>query len=476
MVLLICLLCLHACEDMDDKITSTPGLEVQNFVWKGLNLYYLWQDQVPELSEDNFSNQQQLDEWLRTQGTPEELFQNLLYKPASKFPANEAVDRFSVIVNDYAILENSFAGVSKTNGVDFELRYMESGSNRVFGWVRYIIPGSDAATKDIKRGDIFYAVDGVELTDENYRNLLAPNSYTLNLANYNNGNFTPNGEAVDLIKSELTENPVLIKNIIESDGKKIAYLMYNAFTANFDNQLNAAFGEFAAAGATHLVLDLRYNSGGAIQSATRLASMITGQFNGQLFAKQQWNTKLQPIFEADNPANLINKFINSMDGSAINSLNLNKVYILTSRATASASELVINGLRPYINVVQIGDKTTGKNVGSVTLYDSPNFGKNNRSSKHRYAMQPLVLKIVNKDGFGDYQTGLPADISVPENIADLGILGDQNERLLNAAIAHITASGRPLPQLPDKLYRAFKTRRDLQPFGNEMYIHNFSKQ
>ena len=57
-------------------------------------------------------------------------------------------------------------------------------------------------------------------------------------------------------------------------------------------------------------------------------------------------------------------------------------------------------------MVQIGDITVGKNVGSVTLYDSPTFGKENRNPNHRYAMQPLVLKIVNGVGFGDYQSGL----------------------------------------------------------------------
>ena len=109
--------------------------------------------------------------------------------------------------------------------------------------------------------------------------------------------------------------------------------------------------------------------------------MITGQFTGKVFAKQQWNAKINAYFEAENPAALFNYFTDKMENAAINSLKLSKVYILTSKSSASASELVINGLKPHITVVQIGDVTVGKNVGSVTVYDSPTFGKENRNYK-----------------------------------------------------------------------------------------------
>ena len=461
---------IYGCEDMDDKISSTPGLEVENFVWKGLNLYYLWQPDVPDLADDRFGTQSQLDDFLRFSTSPEGLFQDLLFKPVSKFPVAEAVDRFSILVNDYTVLENLFQGVSKSNGVDFGLRYKQSGSNAVFGWVRYVLPGSDAEANNVQRGDIFYAIDGIPLNDVNYNELLSSDTYTLNFADYADGAITPNGESITLTKSELTENPVFEAKVIEVGSHKIAYLMYNGFTANFDTELNAAFGQFLAAGATDLVLDLRYNSGGSIQTATRLASMITGQFNGQLFAKQQWNPKLQAIFEADNPGNLVNNFTNSVNGAAINSLNLSKVYILTSRSTASASELVINGLKPYIDVDQIGDVTTGKNVGSVTLYDSPNFGKSGRSGKHKYAMQPLVLKTINKDGFGDYQNGLQPTLLLTEDLGDLAVLGQVTEPMLSTAIGRITANDRRIRQNPTIQFREFKDSKSITRFGTDMYV------
>src|SRR5690606_11567216 len=187
---------------------------------------------------------------------------------------------------------------------------------------------------------------------------------------------------------------------------------------------NQAFGSLKVQNITHLVLDLRYNSGGSIATATKLASMITGQFTGQVFAKEQWNSKMHPHYEQVNPQNLVSRFTASIGNAPINDLQLTTVYVLTSASTASASELVINGLKPYIDVVQIGDYTTGKNVGSVTLYDSPSFGKRDRNPNHFYAMQPIVLKVVNKDGFGDYQqNGLAPDVLHPANLPDRRLPG-----------------------------------------------------
>ena len=336
-----------SCSDFDDSLHIPSDLQVQNFIWKGLNLYYLWQGDVSDLSDNRFSNQAQLNDFLYTKGTPEALFQDLLFKPISRYPRNEAVDRFSILVNDYTYLENLFQGITTNNGVDFGLKYKSGSTTDIFGWVRYIIPNSDASTKAIHRGTIFYAIDGIPLTVSNYQSLLESDNYTLNLADYDNGNITPNGQSVTLSKTQLTENPIFYTDIINIGNHKVAYLVYNSFTANFDSQLNDVFGNFLAAGATHLVLDLRYNSGGSVESATRLASMITGQFEGQLFAKEHWNQKIQSYYESNHPDYLVNNFKNNIgNGTAINSLRLSKVYILTSKSSASASELVINGLKP----------------------------------------------------------------------------------------------------------------------------------
>ncbi|AXG75111.1 peptidase S41 [Flavobacterium arcticum] len=455
--LMVTSLTFQSCEDMDDK-----AVPVNDFIWKGLNLYYLWQEQVPELDDDRFSNQAQLNSYLEGFSSPESLFQNLLYEPGT-------TDRFSVIFPDYRVLENALQGVSTSNGVEFGLVYADESQTSVFGYVRYILPDSDAATKDIQRGDIFYAINGTPLNDGNYQSLLSETTYTLNFADYNDGELTPNGEEVTLTKTEYAENPVYTTNVITEDEHVIGYFMYNGFYSSYDDELNAAFGQLASQGVNELVLDLRYNSGGSVRTATYLASMITGQFNGELFAKEQWNSKLQAYYEDRNPAALVNNFTNKLSNdAAINSLNLNKVYILTTRSTASASELIINCLKPYVDVTVIGDVTTGKNVGSVTLYDSQDFSKNNRSGVHTYAMQPIVLKVVNKNNFGDYEQGINPDIELKEDFGNMGIIGDPNEPLFATAIADITGNGRF--SIPDNNnHKLFKDSKSMRRFGTEMY-------
>jgi C-terminal processing protease CtpA/Prc len=198
--------------------------------------------------------------------------------------------------------------------------------------------------------------------------------------------------------------------------------------------------------------------------------MITGQFSGQVFAKEQWNAKVESYY---NRQGLSNRFYNLFtttlaNGEAIQSMRLNKIWILTSKATASASELVINGLKPYIQVTQIGDWTVGKNVGSITLYDSPNFSKTGARTQHKYAMQPLVLKVVNKEGFGDYINGLEPNFEYIEKPQQMGILGQADEPLLQKAIQNITGAGRSSNR-PSRDFKMLQDNRIEAQLKSEMY-------
>ncbi|WP_264534857.1 S41 family peptidase [Flavobacterium sp. N1736] len=479
-VLLIFLLAfaLQSCEDEDD-VAAPADLQVNDFVWKGLNAFYLWQADVPNLADDRFSNQDALNSFLRGYSKPEDLFEDLLNKPVSKYPIN-AIDRFSWIVDDYTVLEQELNGISKNNGVDFRLSRISEGSNDVVGYVRYIIANSDASTKNIKRGDFFTQVNGTKLTISNYETLLLDSeNYTLNFADYTQSGFVLNGKSVNLTKTTLEENPILINKVINSGGHKIGYLMYNGFYSGYDDRLNDAFGELKAQGATDLVLDLRYNGGGSVTSATRLASLITGQFEGKVFSKMQYNLKLMAGMNAKDLDDLNIKFVKELGegGPALNSLNLSKVYILTTDNTASASELVINGLKPYITVVQIGEVTVGKNVGSFTVYDSPSYlSKTNINPNHKYAMQPLVLKISNVDGFGDYTSGLTPTYVQTEYVTSYGVLGDVNEPYLATAISKITGATAKRIQDDEKLVLPyFSDSKKINGIRNEMYLESAPK-
>lgn len=457
---------LISCEDIDDNPVPS-ALEVKDFIWKGLNLYYYWQADEPNLADNRFANQRELNLFLETYNSPEATFEDLLVE--------RTTDRFSVLFNDYQVLENLLQGSFKTNGIEYGLKFKDASQTDIYGWVRYVLPNTDAASKNITRGMIFYEVNSIPMTAANeadWRRELARDSYTLKFADYNNGAITPNGVSITLQKSEYTENPVFITNVVEVGPHKIGYLMYNGFYAGFEQQLNQAFAQFSGAGVTHLVLDLRYNSGGSVNTATRLASMITGQFSGQIFAKQEWNAKVEAFFNANNPSALLNRFTTTLsNGNAINSLNLSKVYVLTTATSASASELLINGLKPYINVVQIGLTTSGKNVGSITLYDSPQLtNKQNINRNHKYAMQPIVLKIVNRDGFGDYQNGIAPLIQQSEDIGNLGVLGQPEEPYFATAISHILENGRMRQPYVGDLKLDYKDSKSFRPLGDEMYL------
>ncbi len=457
-------------KDQDDIIQPTPtNLEVQNFIWKGLNQFYLWQTDVPNLADNRFASQSALDAFLINYKVPKDLFDALRVSPT--------IDRFSWMVDDYTVLEQQLQGTTKNSGVEFGLSYYSGSSNEIFGYVRYIIPGSDAATKDIKRGDVFTAVNGTPLTVSNYQSLLfgTNDSFTLNMADIINGTITPNSKTVALTKTVLSENPILVNKVITVGTKKIGYMMYNGFYSPFDTQLNDAFGYLKAQGITDFVLDLRYNGGGSVKTATYLASMITGQFTGRVFAKQQWNTKINAYFEANNPNGVRNFFTDKIGATSINSLNMTKIYILATGSTASASELVINGLKPYIDVVQIGTTTIGKNVGSVTLYDSPDFTASNRNPNHKYAMQPITFKVVNSADFGDYFNGLTPTYQLGETISTYGVLGDVNEPLLKAAIGKITGTGKMIQPSAGKQFDFFKDSKSIDALQNQMYLEKAPK-
>ncbi|MGB0656818.1 MAG: S41 family peptidase, partial [Flavobacteriaceae bacterium] len=170
-----------------------------------------------------------------------------------------------------------------------------------------------------------------------------------------------------------------------------------------------------------------------------------GQFSNEIFAQEVWNDKLMTYWEENNEESLYNRFTNQIiEGNVLNSLQLNRVYILTSDETASASELLINGLRPYIQVVQIGESTVGKNVGSITVYDYID-NEGTKNPNHLYAMQPIVLAIANSEGFLDYAQGLTPDITLSEDRKNAGVLGDENETLFASAIREIVGTGKGRP-------------------------------
>ena len=436
----VSLLSVSCFEDLDDNYREATTVEINDFIWRGLNYFYLYKGSVPQLQDNAFASAGDKNAYLASFDTPEDCFEAL----------TDLSDPFSLLVEDYITLENSLAGISLSNGMEYGLVYYPEDNNLIFGYVRYVIPGSDAAAQNIQRGMIFNRVDGVQLSATNYNDLLSPDTYTLGWANFDGTLVTELNDTTVLTKTQLSENPVHKTAVFNENGHTVGYIMYNGFTNEYDNDLNAAFGGFVAQGVTDLVLDLRYNAGGSVRTATSLASMITGQFQGEIFFTEQWNADRQAQYAE--PGNFINTLAN---GNGLNSLGLTRVYVLTSGRTASASELVINGLKPYIDVVQIGLPTRGKYQASFLLYDAPApaFSRNQANTGHRYAMLPLVFKTLNAAGVTDYADGLVPDIELSEDFSNLGILGNQNEPLLARAISEILGQPQPWSDTPSRAHQ-----------------------
>jgi len=447
-------------DDRDDNLILAS--EINDFVWKGMNAVYLYKDEIPDLANDRFSSNQQYADYLNSFSTPRNLFESLIFQ-------RETIDKFSGIVDDYIALEQLFSGVFKTNGMEFGLFLAPNSSTEVIGVIRLVLPNSEADNNNLERGDIFYAIDGIPLTESNLSDLLNQDTYTLNLGIFNDqgtsdtsdDTIDPSTENITISKVPYTENPVFRTEIIDVDGQNLGYLMYNGFNANFETELNNAFGEFASNNVQHLVLDLRYNPGGRVDTETFLASMVTGQFTGQVFTELIYNNDQQ---ESNTTFNFTNSISN---GSTINSLNLNKIYVLATGGSASASEGLINGLKSYIDVVQIGTATVGKTQASITIYDSPNLRREGANPNHTYAMQPLVANAFNKNNEAVPSTGLNPSLGfeIIENPFNYGVLGDVDEPLLAAAILDILGSGRSFNSSSTVQFIKIGDSNDFLPFN-----------
>ncbi|MDC6363036.1 MULTISPECIES: S41 family peptidase [Flavobacteriaceae] len=472
------------CNNDDNQIkngetpTMNPGSTAiaQNFMWQAMNLWYFWQEDVPNLADDRFSSNDEYTSFLEATANPELFYYQICNKHAALFGNQNSIDRFSFLNDDYTELVSNLSGVSKSNGLEFNLNYFQDGTN-VFGYVLYIVPDSDASTKDIQRGDIFTRVNGQQLTGDNYVSLLFGNNdtYTLGMADIVDNQIVDNDTEVTLTKiTNQVENPILVAKTLDINGTKIAYLMYNRFLGNFNEQLNAAFGQFVNAGATELVLDMRYNPGGSVNTSRLLASMVYGTNTNELYIRQRWNDKIQDQLSA---SQLEDYFANTTGASAINTLNLDRVFILATNDSASASELVMNGLAPYVEVIHIGGTTRGKNEFSITLVDDPENSfiydedrEGNINPQNSWGIQPLVGRNENADGFFDYTNGLTPDITLNEDLTNLGVLGDPNEPLLARAIDEITGAGAKRSFSVQMAAKSFASSRLQTPLRDNMYL------
>lgn len=416
---MVILIAFPACNDDDNSAKGNKY--VNNWIYDNMELYYLWNTDLP--SSPNRSK------------APDEFFNSLLSEE----------DRFSWIQENYIELLNSLQGVNREAGYEFKLYLESENSENVIAQIMYIKAGSlvEAEDKDLMRGDVITHINGERMTTSNYQELLGEISetHTIQYSRPTEAGMIDKG-TLSLNTSEFAENPNFMSKIIDTgDGHKIGYYVYNFFatgppssTNQYNTEMDVIFNEFKDEYITDLVIDLRYNSGGAEGATINLASLIGDNIDNTVtFTRRQYNNELQSALINDpnyGPDFLIKKFtVKTANVGPL--LNNGRVYILTSGRTASASELLINGLKPHMNVFLIGDVTVGKNVGSISIYEDDD-------PKNTWGMQPIVVKSYNSANESNYSDGFEPNIINLDNSLDLKPLGDEDEILLSLAIDHIT--------------------------------------
>ena len=320
-------------------------------------------------------------------------------------------------------------------GFQFTTNRVEGNDTALYAHILYVAPESPAGEIGLQRGDWIMEMDGKAITEDNYERLYGSGSMRLTVGYYDAENDTilAYAEPQDIASARsINDNPVHYRNVYLTGGKRVGYLVYNHFSSGitdnsheYDDQLREAFQYFAAQGVNEFVLDLRYNNGGLLSCAELLCTMLAPSAAlGQPLGYLEFNANFQ---ERESPLYLDEALI----GQGAN-LNLSTLYVLTSGETASASEMLINCLKPYMDVIVIGATTEGKNVGSVAF----------TNEELMITMSPIVCKIYNSAGESDYENGFPADVRVDENsdVARFLPFGNPDELMLNTALGLINGT------------------------------------
>ena len=399
----------YSCKDDDSDSIPKETLAANAWIRENMELYYLWNNRLP-----NIDDTKQLDS--------EAYFYDLLY---------DAEDKWSWITDDYAALAAEFEGVPVTMGFDPAFWLFSDGVN-VFIVVNYVYPGSAADEAGLKRGDIILSINNTPLTVDNYADLYAAESYSVQLGEISNDVIGLSGVSYNLTARVTSTNPAVHHEVIDVDGTKVGYLAYVEFVAGADNgfleSLDQIFSEFNTAGVSELIVDLRYNPGGEIDAAAYLASEIAPAnvvAAGDVLVNMTYNDELQAALEYyDQEEDLSYRFRPDVGANA----NLQRVFFLTTSGTASASELLISGLSPYMDVVHIGEPTYGKYTGAWVLPDD----------NEAWAMVPIVLKYANIDGYSNFVNGLTPDYVIKDDDWAEIPFGDTTDPMMAKAIELIT--------------------------------------
>lgn len=402
---------------------------VNSFAKTIVDQYYLWKAEV----------QEDIDSWKVTDD-PVAKVNSLRYKQDGV-----EVDRWTRMIDDYETFMQKVDGNARTFGLNVALYWSDEAHTSVYAVVTYVYPGSPAAQAGLCRGDVITSVNGSLIPTADYQNFV--NSNLLNADSAVLG--LRSGREVELEAAQMYCDPLVHKSVFDCAGTKVAYLFYTSYTLASRDSLKKAFAEFKAAGASEIILDLRYNGGGYDITNRTLASLIAPReaVEGEkVFNMEIYNSGLSNHLTSNT----------SFDTECLDAnIDARKLYVLMTGGTASASEATICGLSPYMDVVKIGTRSYGKFCGGYIFEASSWYDQmksmltvsdweNGMKYSENWGIYVMSSRYADCNGNTPCMpNGFAPDYELEDNPLDGRAIGDPQETLLHQAL---TLAGYDFPQ------------------------------
>lgn len=417
-------------DNSGDKSKITEETRYANrFAREALEIYYYWNE---EISKDL----NQLDP--EKNSDPIATVEKIRYHDGT-----DEIDKWTMLTDNMDEFTSSVEGVTTTYGYTPKVYLLSENSNKVIAAVAFVSENSPAEKAGIKRGDLIYKIDGKTLTTENYLDLFYSSQIKLSMAKLDGNTITPTTE-LSLEAVKMYENPILCDSVYNLDGKKVGYLAYSSFDLKSIPELINICKEFKNEGIKELILDLRYNGGGYVITENVLASMFAPQVNvtnKDVFEKEDYNEFFTKYYEQEG-ISTITRFqteynYEDMDLNVSTkdaNIGLEKIYGIITGNSASASEALLSGLMPYMDIELIGEQSHGKYCTGWMLAAEDAYDKVPQVIKD-WGIYVMVSIYKNaNDETPCMPNGLTPNVEAEDNPLETYQLGDENEAMLRIAL------------------------------------------
>jgi C-terminal processing protease CtpA/Prc len=371
----------------------------KQFVVDSAREWYLWNDRLPASVD------------LAAFATPNDVMAHLMtFSPAGS--NGGPVDRFSGVGS--AAADQQFFGEGQYEGFGFSPRLEPPDDLRL----ERVFADSPAGAAGLERGQRILRLDGRTIAEieaaEGVFAVFDRPTVEFTIEDTDGTEFV-----APITQGIVTIDPVPQWRLIPRAGTvPVGYFEFAQFISTADAVFDTVFAQFAANDVTDVIIDLRYNGGGVVTTANLLGDYLGGRVaENLLFSETRFN--------ADRAANNVLEFF----GRLGNSISLSRLVIIASAGTASASELIANGLAPHVEVVIVGDTTFGKPIGQAGFEFCGNI------------LRITAFQIFNADGYGDYFDGLPVDCPAPDDL-DVAVGADADPNVV-AAMTYLDTGACP---------------------------------